>query len=313
MKILFTGGSSFTGYWFIRALAEAGHEVVAIFRKRQDEYEGLRQRRVAQSAKLCQPVFACSFGTPEFLKLIAGAKAWDLFCHHAAEAANYKRADFDFAGALANNTHNLQTVCGALFRKGCRGMVLTGSVFEFDEGQGEEPRRAFSPYGVSKGLTAKVFEYYAVLTGLPLGKFVIPNPFGPYEEPRFTSYLAKAWLAGTTPAVSAPDYVRDNIHVTLLAKAYTAFAAQVPGGPAFQRLGPSGYVESQGVFAQRFAAALRPRLKLPCPLELKPQADFSEPLSRHNTDVCDAAKLGWDEASAWDELARYYCEAFRGA
>ena len=34
MKILFTGASSFTGYWFIRELAAAGHEVTAIFRKR---------------------------------------------------------------------------------------------------------------------------------------------------------------------------------------------------------------------------------------------------------------------------------------
>ena len=32
MKILFTGGSSFTGSRFIRELAAAGHEVTAIFR-----------------------------------------------------------------------------------------------------------------------------------------------------------------------------------------------------------------------------------------------------------------------------------------
>ena len=34
MKILFTGGSSFTGMWFIRELAAAGHEVTAVFRRR---------------------------------------------------------------------------------------------------------------------------------------------------------------------------------------------------------------------------------------------------------------------------------------
>ena len=32
MKILFTGGSSFTGYWFVRELAAAGHDVTAVFR-----------------------------------------------------------------------------------------------------------------------------------------------------------------------------------------------------------------------------------------------------------------------------------------
>jgi len=37
MKILFTGGSSFTGYWFIKELVAAGHEVVAAFRRADGE------------------------------------------------------------------------------------------------------------------------------------------------------------------------------------------------------------------------------------------------------------------------------------
>jgi UDP-glucose 4-epimerase len=32
MRILFTGASSFTGYWFVRELVAAGHEVVAACR-----------------------------------------------------------------------------------------------------------------------------------------------------------------------------------------------------------------------------------------------------------------------------------------
>ena len=39
MKILFTGASSFTGMWFARALASAGHDVVATFRKRPEAYD----------------------------------------------------------------------------------------------------------------------------------------------------------------------------------------------------------------------------------------------------------------------------------
>lgn len=33
MKVLFTGASSFTGFWFVRELAAAGHDVTALFRK----------------------------------------------------------------------------------------------------------------------------------------------------------------------------------------------------------------------------------------------------------------------------------------
>ena len=51
---------------------------------------------------------------------------------------------------------------------------------------------------------------------------------------------------------------------------------------------------------------MRPRLGLPCPVELKKQVDFPEPRVRINTDLPDANSLGWDESAAWDDMARYY-------
>jgi UDP-glucose 4-epimerase len=44
MKILFTGGSSFTGYWFVKELALAGHDVVALFRRQLQGYPDDRNR-----------------------------------------------------------------------------------------------------------------------------------------------------------------------------------------------------------------------------------------------------------------------------
>ena len=51
---------------------------------------------------------------------------------------------------------------------------------------------------------------------------------------------------------------------------------------------------------------MRPRLGLPCPVELKKQVDFPEPRVRINTDPPDADALDWDESAAWDEMADYY-------
>ena len=60
MKILFTGGSSFTGYWFVRELASAGHEVVALFRHRPEEYlDDLRRKRVEALTDICRSRFRC--------------------------------------------------------------------------------------------------------------------------------------------------------------------------------------------------------------------------------------------------------------
>ena len=75
------------------------------------------------------------------------------------------------------------------------------------------------------------------------------------------------------------------------------------------RINPSGYAESQGAFTLRMAQEMRPRLRLPCLVELKKQIDFPEPRVRINTDIPDVGALGWEEAAAWDEMASYYQRA----
>lgn len=306
MRILFTGASSFTGYWFVQRLAAQGHEVVMPMRQRREAYTDVRGERVAAVAKCGEVVYECSFGDQRFAELIASSSRWDVLCHHAADVTNYKSMDFDVSAALRNNTHQLRPSLEALAERGCRRVVLTGSVFEPGEGAGSEGLPAFSPYGLSKALTAQVAAYDAQVAGLHLGKFVIANPFGPYEEPRFTQYLLRTWFEGGTASVRTPDYVRDNIHVSLLAAAYADFVDSRPTTTGFSRLNPSGYVESQGAFARRFAMEMQPRLGLGCELSLEVQQEFAEPRIRINTDPLDAGRLGWDEAAAWDELAAYY-------
>jgi len=310
VKILFTGGSSFTGMWFVRELARAGHTVVATFRRLAEEYpDALRRARVAQVAGLSQAVHGVSFGDDRFLALVREGR-FDLIAHHGADVTNYRSADFDPAGAVRENTRSLAAVLEAHRAGGGRRVLLTGSVFEGGEGAGSQGLPDFSPYGLSKALTAQVFRFYCARAGLGLGKFVIPNPFGPYEEPRYTSYLMRSWLEGKTPACSSPAYVRDNIHASLLAHAYARFAAELPEA-GFVRTNPSGYAETQGAFTLRLAAEMRPRLGLPCPVELKRQTEFPEPRVRINTDPAEGGAPGWSEEQAWDDLARYYRDAAR--
>ncbi len=309
MKILFTGASSFTGGWFVQALTAAGHEVTATLLRTVGEYAGVRRQRAERVSRAARRVETCAFGEARFVELIESGPAFDLLCHHAAEVTHYKSPDFDIPGALAKNTRNLRAVLAALRKRGARGLILTGSVFENGEGAGSDGLPAFSPYGLSKALTAQTFAHFAASAGVRLGKFVIANPFGPFEEPRFTHYLVRHWFEGKTPAVNTPLYVRDNIHVSLLASAYADFTARFAAGET-TRSAPSGYVESQGDFALRFASNMESRLGRPCPVELARQSDFSEPRIRINTDALDPQRLGWSEAQAWDELAGYYRQVF---
>ena len=306
MKVLLTGASSFTGYWFARALNEAGAHVVAPLRDAVANYrDGARAERVRRLSEAAEIVEAAPFGSDRFIDL-AKAGGYDVLCHHAARVGDYRSPDFDVPGALQENTANLRAVLEALARGGLKSVVMTGSVFEQNEGAGETPLVAFSAYGLSKGLTAEVVRHRCREFGLRYGKFVIPNPFGPLEEPRFCAYLIRTWRKGEIARVNTPSYIRDNIHVSLLAAAYAKFVGEIGAGKGRDKLNPSGYVETQGAFAERFAAAMRPRLGMECAIELAKQTDFSEPLMRVNVDSAARYVGGWNEAAAWDKAAEGY-------
>jgi UDP-glucose 4-epimerase len=309
MKILFTGATSFTGYWFVKELATAGHDIHCTFTRPTDDYTDVRGIRVERLKGSITPIIG-SFGSDAFLEATKGEN-WDVFCHHAACVRNYKSADFDCAAAVQENCHQLPTVLASLKKQGCQKILLTGSVFEQREGAGSDLHRPFSPYGLSKSLTAETFRYYCEREEITLGKFVIPNPFGPLEDPRFTTAAAKTWLSEQVIEVKTPAYVRDNIHVSLLAKAYRRFLENLPDNPSFVKMNPSGYVECQGAFTQRLAVAMRQRLALPCQFTLSEQTEFPEPQVRINTEPLVPSELNWCESEAWDELADYYRSAFQ--
>ena len=266
MKVLLTGSSSFTGYWFAEKLASAGHTVTTSIRGRLDQYDGLRRERLKRLEGLVDIVENCAFGDEVFVGLVRAGKA-EVLAHHGANVTNYKSMDFDVSVAVKDNTLNLAQVLREGKAAGIKAVVLTGSVFEQNEGAGSAPLVAFSPYGLSKGLTSEVFAFWCDKFNVPLAKFVIPNPFGPFKEPRFTHYLFQCWTKGETASVKTPAYVRDNIHVCLLASAYADFLARATNVVDFTKLKPTGYVESQGAFATRFAHEIGSRLRIKTPLE----------------------------------------------
>lgn len=312
MRILLTGASSFTGYWFVRTLVAHGHELVATFTGPAASYCGTDSRalRYTRLTQLCECVHQTRFGDPRFLALLGSGAVFDRVCHHGASVGDYRSAAYDVLAAAQTNTQALDRVLASMAKRGSSGLVLTGSVFERGEGLGASPTEAASPYGLAKSVTSDLFRYYAARHRVPLAKFVIPNPFGPLEEARFTAYLMREWLVARTAVVRTPAYVRDNIHVELLAKAYAAFAAATCDA-TYSRLAPSGYVATQGEFAQRVATQMRPRLSADCTLELVEQTLFAEPRVRINGDTLDTLGLAFDETRAWDDFALSYLE--RGA
>jgi UDP-glucose 4-epimerase len=305
MKVLLTGASSFTGHWFAEALHRAGHHVVAPLRGNLESGpDSRRAERVRRIKGEVETIPDCAFGSPRFLDVLSG-QDFDVLCHHGAEVGDYRNPDFDIASAVAKNTLNLRAVLIRMSNRGLKGVVLTGSFFEHDEGAGSQPLIAFSPYGVSKGVTADVVRHRCHEIGIRYGKFVIPHPFGPLEQPRLGAYLAKTWKSGAVAQINTPAYVRDNIHISLLSASYARFVNETPYAPLLRKFNPSGYVGTQGAFIERVAHEVGHRWGIECRVQLMIQKDFPEPFTRINTEPATRYIEDWNEQQAWGEYAQW--------
>jgi nucleoside-diphosphate-sugar epimerase len=305
-RVLLTGASSFTGLWIAEALAAAGFDVVAPLLRPRSEYDPERLARIARVERAAEVVYGCPFGSEAFLELVRGQGGFAALAHHAADVTGYRDPGFDAAAAVARNLAGAPRALSLLAERGARVVLATGTVFEAGEGSSPDAPLAVTPYGLSKTLTNIAFQHYGAWAGLRFGRFVIPSPYGAYEQQRsFPAYLFRSWFAGETPEVRTPLYLRDHLPAPRLARAYADQLAALlrdPAAPDVAR--PSGWVATQGEFAQKVAAEAARRLGRECRLSFADQTDFPEPLRRVNRDP--APTEGWDEAAFWDEYVGWY-------
>jgi hypothetical protein len=72
------------------------------------------------------------------------------------------------------------------------------------------------------------------------------------------------------------------------------------------KVSPSGYVESQGTFAQRVAREVQVRTDWSCRLEIAKQTEFVEPPIRINQQPAMQLVADWDERAFWDAFVEFY-------
>ena len=297
MRILITGPTSFSGAFIIEALAKAGHDVVTTFTQSLDAYTGIRRLRAEKALQHATAHMEVSFGDERFLSLL-GEESFDVFCHHGAWTHDYNAIDYDFESAFATNTRSMNRVCEALSKNGCQKIIVSGSIFE----EGDE---LFSPHGLVKKMTFDTTKFYGTHFGMQVSKFVIPNPFGPLDNPKLIDYLGREWHAGRTPCIRTPLYVRDNIPVTLMALGFVYWVENCPSTVGTSSYAPAGYISTMGEFVERVAGELRRRLGLDCAVEMGAQTDFSQPMVLVNDTPIQHQFPEWDESGFWDQLASH--------
>ena len=152
-KALLTGASSFTGSWIASALAERGAQVIAPLRGSAEHGKSLRARRLQRAGEAATIVAETPLASERLLALVRESGPFDLACFHAAEVSEFRSPDFDAYRAFARNMEGMTALLDLLTQQGCRRMVITGSLFEADEGLGDLPRSAIGAYGLAKTLT----------------------------------------------------------------------------------------------------------------------------------------------------------------
>lgn len=302
--VLLTGASSFTGMWIAEALAAAGFEVIAPLQRVRGDYDAEKLARIRRVGAVAEVVYGRPFGSDAFRDLVRARGDVAALAHHAADVTGYRDPGFDATAAFDRNLAGAPAALELLAGQGARVALVTGTVFEAGEGGDPAEPLAVTPYGLSKTLTNVALQHHAAWAGLTFGRFVIPSPYGAFEQQRsFPAYLFRSWFAGETPVVRTPLYLRDHLPAPRLAQAYAAHLAALladPATPGVHR--PSGWIATQGAFAEKVAAEAAPRLGRDCPVAFAEQTEFPEPLTRVNRDPAPA----WDEAAFWDEYVGWY-------
>lgn len=303
MRALLTGASSFTGTWFASALAERGFSVTALHRRPLEAYPALTRRRLARLEGSASLVRLAGLASAQAHALLERER-FDLLCLHGAEVGDHRSPTFDVGGALARTTAGLGPLLDRFAEGGGRAVLVTGSIFEADEGRGPPPLRAFNPYGLAKTLIWQTIRFETERRGLRLGKFVIAHPLGPFDKPGLVSELLAAWCRGETATIRRPRLVRDFVAVDALARAYAEAARRLVEESGPVHLVPSLWPESVAAFVGRLAGAIGRRTGLACAVRLaEPPEPSDEPPIRVGSASLYALVPDWDEERFWDGLA----------
>lgn len=285
-KALFAGASSFTGFYFAKALYEAGYEVHALFQKKREAYEGLRKRRVEALLPFIHPHFETSLqaiDSPLF------AKSFDLFSFHAGSTHHYKSLAFDPLRETLSSFDKIDQLLETLKKHGLKKVYYTQSLFARS---GSSP--PLSPYGISKTIGEELLHFWCRHFNIAFSTFTIPHTFGPFDEERLPHHLISCWKRGETVHLEEPETLCDFIPVTLLAKAY---ASQKMQRPLFRP-------ESALQFSLRFGNEMGKRLSL-MPKICSAQKTKKTALCLGDEPLLPE-QFSFSEEPFWDELASFY-------
>ena len=221
MKILFTGSSSFTGYYFLNELNKNKIECHAIFTKKKKYYKYEYQKKILNH-KLTHvnPKTDIKFGSKKYVNIIKNKKINTLCFHH------FIVGNLDFNYNLNKNLNLLlKDIDNVLYNLSINKsplLIYTSSIYQkislLDEYRSD---RARINYGFAKIIISNVLKYLCKKYKIKFIDFELQNPIGLYEKKTsLPSYLASVFFSKNKIELDNPERLFKFQFIEKIAKDY---------------------------------------------------------------------------------------------
>lgn len=303
MKILFTGISSFTGFWIANYFANKGYTIDAVLTKKTiRQYDSLRSERLSKLSDNINLIFDCKFGDNKFISLIR-SNQYEIIIHHASNVNNYNSDSFDWQLAINENTNNIEIVIEEIASNSNTIFAYSSTVFEKGGISKDQP---INKYAFSKKISKEIIKFFCVKYNIKFTQIYITNPFGPLEDLKLNHHILSSWKKNTDVVIKTPKYIRDFIPVDLLAISYFEHIVSLQtSNNLISSYSPSGYKMKISDYLNFLSNKLYQLIGDKKEFKTEDQINFSEPIELVN-DSNVLLNAIWNEKEFWVQYFNYY-------
>jgi hypothetical protein len=298
VNIIFTGVTSFTGFWFANIISQ-NHNVICPIQKKRKDYTGIKLERLNNLSDKITLVEDAEFGNSKFNYEVSGNV--DILCfHHGHVDQYYDNQKFDFAKAIDESSKFFFNFTKVLKKSSIKKIIYTRSIAE------PEFRQVQNQWAINYGhykqdLLNKIKDSFSPL--VPIYEYVIPNPIGAFNNQRLIESFYVAVQRNISFYLSDPNSVRDNIPIDLLSRDYHLFLSQDSNFKRIPSWNPMSNIDLLKMVCQKFGLNA---LNFMDNIEVNQYPEF--PLNLIGKDKID--DYSWDQYLFWSNFEKYILKFF---